>query len=173
MRGLVSADIMEWAGRDGIIKPKPEVVSKWAITDAEKDILLRVGLPRELTPFFEASVQRQVEPVVSSKSHGELYKVGWDLGNDIAVGSDSTGVWAIDPDGEPDLFINSTLTHLVIFLHAAGKARCDNSWENWADDGPAIANLRERLTEVDAPALPPDLNTWWSLVFEQMEEGLV
>jgi SUKH-4 immunity protein len=167
-----SEDITEWAGRDGIITAKPELVGNWSITDAEKEILLRVGLPKRVEPFFEASIQEQEQPVVSSRSHGALYKIGWDLGNDIAVGGESAGVFAVDPAGnEPDIFVNSTLVGLVSFLHETGKVRRDFSSMSKEAIDAAIADLRAKLQGIDPPALP-DFGSWWSLVFEQMEAGL-
>jgi hypothetical protein len=170
---LASEDIIEWAGQDGIVRARPELVNHWAITDAEKEILLRVGLPKKVAPFFEASIQEQVEPAVITKSHGAMYKIGWDLGNDIAVASDSGGIFAVDPTGdEPEIFVNSTLVQLASFLHESGKARHGFSAMSEAEIDTAIADLKERLWDIDPPAFP-DSGSWWTLIFEQMEAGLL
>jgi SUKH-4 immunity protein len=170
---IASEDIIEWAGPDGIARAKPEAVSKWDISDEEKEVLLHVGLPRQVGSFFEASIQEQEEPAVTSKTHGALYRIGWDLGAHIAVGRGFSGVFAIYPDGELPVFVNNTLVHLAIFLHETGKTCGDRTWMSEEDWVIAVANLKARLLEVDPPALPSDLQSWWSLVFEQIEEGLL
>jgi hypothetical protein len=170
---LASEDIIEWAGPDGIIKAGPELVSNWAITDAEKEILLRVGLPKRVEPFFEATIQEQEQPAITSSAHGALYKIGWDLGNDIAAASGSAGVFAVDPTGnEPDIFVNSTLVELASFLHESGKVRSVFSTMSDEEIDTAIADLKEKLWDIDPPAFP-DSGSWWLLVFEQMEAGLL
>ncbi|WP_222722903.1 SUKH-4 family immunity protein [Actinomadura alba] len=168
----------EWLERTGLVYGDTDVVDRWDISAVERDVLLQNGLPRFVPPFFEATLQSETEPVMASKNHGMLYKIGWGLGNNIGIAQKGGGVYAADggvytadsEELEDDYFVNSSLGHFVKLIHRVGyhQAKVITSSEEDADR--ALALLRREVVEIDPPAF---VEGWWSLVFEQMEHGLM
>ncbi len=140
-------------------------MQRWEITAADKAAL--VDLPDAVEPFFHADPQSEARPMM----RGGLYRVGNDLGRDIGVGIG--GVFAVDPLAElPDLFVNSSVADLVDFLRETGTLQAG---VDGMDEDAAVAwvgEIRERLERRD-PAAFAGNRTWWLLVFDQLENGMM
>ncbi|MEV4672350.1 SUKH-4 family immunity protein [Actinomadura geliboluensis] len=162
-----------WVRPDGIAHGDAAVVARWAITNAEKEFFCKYGIPSTVDPFFEAAIQDSVEATLPSTSHGLLYQLGWDLGRYIGVAKGGVGVYAVNPQpGQQDVFVNSSLIHLVEFLYRVGKIRDQFSQMDDMEIDRSVAMLRVEIEEIDLAAFADEGN-WWSLVFEQMEAGLL
>lgn len=170
---LSTDDIIEWAGLEGVVQGRAEIVAQWEIPADDRRVLTEVGIPRQVQPFFEAAFQPEAEPILRSAELGGLYKVGWDLGRDIGIATGARGVYAIDPDEpEDDAFVNSSAVRLAEFLHHAGRVRGEFPRMSDAEIDDAVARLKSNLEALDNAAFA-EPGHWWALVFEQMEAGLL
>jgi hypothetical protein len=147
--------------------------SAWDIGAGDRAALVSIGLPARVEPFFEARIQTGDAPRIRRR-HGlaQLYAIGWDLGRDLGVAPSDDGVFAVDPLGElPDCFVNSSVADLAAFLDAVVEARPRFADLDDAQAERIVAETRVRLASHDARAFSA-ADTWWSLVFEQLEIGM-
>jgi hypothetical protein len=146
------------------------VVGEWDIPAAERDLLLRTGMPRSVPPIFELTLQRETRPVVPSADHGMLYRMGWDQGRHLSIAPRGKGVYAVDPDGmSEDWFVSSSLIHFAEFLQRFDRFQAARPSVT-DDDGRYLTALQRAMAELDPPAL---VDGWWPLVLEQLEYGLL
>jgi pimeloyl-ACP methyl ester carboxylesterase len=139
-----------------------EILNQWEISDADRADL--AGLPKAVQPFFHLDPQSQTRPTM----RGGYYRIANDLGREIGVGRG--GVVAADPLGEmPDCFVNSSIADLVEFLRETGSFQTGVAGMDEDEAAARVREIRERLRRRDPAAFAGD--TWWSLVFEQLESG--
>ncbi|MGP3957903.1 SUKH-4 family immunity protein [Nonomuraea sp. 3N208] len=168
---LTRNDLVQWCGAGGVVQASAAIVSRWSIPHADRDILLEVGLPRAVEPFFETRLQEGEAPALLAGRGRQLYGIGWDLGNEIGIAEDGR-IYAVNAD-EPPLFVNSSLIAFVESLHECGKARA--AYPAMTDDeiDSDVARLLGQLRAIDPAAFAKDGDGWWSLVFEQMAASLL
>lgn len=155
-----------------MVRARPEVVKEWAISVNDKRLLIEVGLPRAIEPFFEADIQERTDPAARLPGLGGMYKIGWDKGRNIAVAGANGAVYAVDQGGKaPGTFVNTSLSCLLDFLYQVGKQRVDVSDMTDAQAEAAVHELKSALERVDPQAFR-DISFWWALVFEQLETGM-
>jgi hypothetical protein len=100
--------------------------------------------------------------------------IGSDERTDLRVELDTGRVWSIDPRNElPVRFVNSSVDGLAASI---GAYTAYASEVTEAEDERAarrlVGELRGRIGSIDAAAIA-DADTWWSLILEQAEEGLL
>jgi hypothetical protein len=161
--------------RGSVVGPERVYVdaSGWDVGAEDRAALASIGLPARVEPFFEARIQTADAPRIRRR-HGlaALYAIGWDLGRDLGIAPNGDGVFAVDPLGElPDCFVNSSVADLVAFLDAVVEARRRFVGLDVVQAERIVAETRVRLASQDPRAFST-ANTWWSLVFEQLEIGM-
>jgi hypothetical protein len=158
------ADVVRLFGEDNIARFPADAVASWPVPSSARDILANVGVPGE-TDFFAAAEAPQV------LSAG-LTQIGTDYGTNICL--DSAGrVHSIDPSGEyPDRFVNSGLEAFLRFLALVLAERTAS--EGLSDDelDERVEVLADVLVGLDKVAFE-DPESWWSVIFEQMRDGLL
>lgn len=141
-----------------------------ALRDLPEDarrVACQIGLPSSAEPLYE------YEPPSSEPQAGTRYcRIGTDGGTSLLVGTDGV-VTSVSPNGEyPIRHVNSSLECFLLFLSKVTAAR--RRFREMADDDidTVIDTLYRDLLAVDAGAFA-DPDTWWSVVFEQMRDGLL
>jgi hypothetical protein len=165
-------EIKAFWGNELLTIPQSIVVN-YPIPLESKSFLANVGVPtREglLFPFFK----RPGEFRMWADKDGEDYLVlAQERGQNLGLSAKSGNISVIDSRDElPMRFVNSDLASLVGFLQllAETQKRLRGATE---DEGRAlIEQLRKEFMSNDAKALAGDEN-WWSVVLEQMEQGLL
>jgi hypothetical protein len=101
-----------------------------------------------------------------ARPNGDDLVIGDDDGTEIRVLGGDGGVYSVDPQHRlPTRFMNSSVEHLSSFLelihsyHGRGKEECD-------------ARMWPELAALDPPAFA-DPENWWTLVHEQVQQGLL
>lgn len=155
----------EWLPAVGESRRYPsDVAAGLPIPSAAKDFLTTVGLPVE-TEYFMAAEQPEV-------TTGGQVRVGTDFGTDICV--DAAGqVRSIDAAGEyPERFINSDVSAFARSLAVVTAGVSE--WAGRPDDeiDEQVEVLAAALEDIDK-AVFADPENWWSVIFEQLRDGLL
>lgn len=100
--------------------------------------------------------------------------IGTDERTQIVVDQETGVVESIDPDGElPTRFVNSSIDHLASCIEAfATYIEVVRETDDDSRIAEACEALRECLAAVD-PASTAGPDNWWSLVLEQVDDGLL
>jgi hypothetical protein len=136
-----------------------------------RDFLTSVGLPQCDLPLevtFHSGQELLVERVVNGAGY---WVVGDDYGTKIALDAKEQ-VWSLGDGEMPNRAINTSLDRFVLFL---GIYRSATPALKEATDEQAsgiVDGLRGQFSALDPAALAEGEN-WWSVVLEQVEQGLL
>ncbi len=104
---------------------------------------------------------------------GRYCRFGSDYGTDLCVSLDTGEVLSISVTGEyPDRFVNSTPAAFVEFMVMVSAERVLFPDLDDEEIDRRIALLAERLRVLDQKAVA-DPDNWWSVIMEQMRDGLL
>lgn len=171
-------------GEDLIQRATPSSVHKLPIPEATKSLLCRVGVPQraEFLITFEIGndgIQTLEEFSGSAveklgKKAGHYWRIGSDGGSQLCLDDERNGaVVAVDPTGAIETrFVNSNVESLLESLLAVRKYQADRPGIKQSEFIEIVNEIRNELSAIDANALA-DANNWWSLILEQMEDGLL
>lgn len=130
--------------------------------------LVDVGLPRRAAPFFTAAEPERVD--LAGRS---LVRVGGDGATAVCVDAATGDVVSVSPDGRyPERFVNSDLAAFADFLTRVEDARRRLVAVPDDDAERAVDALASQLRARDPRALA-DPDAWWSVVVEQIRDGLL
>ena len=104
---------------------------------------------------------------------GDLYRIGSDEGTQICLERGSGTVVSIDPEGKHrPRFINSNIELMIEFLNL--YAEYASGAQSLAEERALrlVATTKMKMREIDEAAFK-DENTWWAVVCEQMEHGIL
>jgi hypothetical protein len=167
---VIEARVEQWWG-DRLV-PVPEgALAGRGLSIRTLSFLAKLGLPRDaplLVTFYTGD--EFLRPLTVA---GETYcVVGDDYGTKIGLGR-REDVWSVDPKGElPCRFINTSIAHFVLFL-GLYEAQIKNVGAPENREPLAIAGgLRAQFDENDLVTLSNEDN-WWSLILEQIGQGLL
>lgn len=130
----------------------------------------RVGLPRRNSPL-EMTFYDGEDLLTDLVVHGTRYWIiGDDYGTKISVDANEQ-VWSVSEGSLPLRFVNTSLAQFVLFL---GIYRYRPPALTPVTDEQAagiLTELRHEFGEADPLALA-DIENWWSVILEQIEQGL-
>jgi hypothetical protein len=100
--------------------------------------------------------------------------LGTDGACELRVDRGSGGLTAFDPEGKlPARFVNSCVSQLGAFIAVYGRYVAETPpVDDEAARFESVARLRGTFAELD-PAALLDPENWWSVVLEQIEDGLL
>ncbi|MFB6638089.1 SUKH-4 family immunity protein [Streptomyces chartreusis] len=164
---LTYEDLVDWAGGQGVTRAKGSEVGGWRIPDADKAVLMEVGIPHtEDTPLTRVCFQGGPQPSLPTTDGRLLYRMAEQqlsnlpdsvLTSSWAVEPDTGSVYYVQPDGEP-WFANSSVVLWVQCLHHYGLRvdTCDLLLNpDHHEEDAVLAELEElagELEECDPPA---------------------
>jgi hypothetical protein len=157
-------ELVRLFGEDNVVRFHRDDVAALPIPSGAKEVLTDVGLPRD-SEFFAAAETLGMTP------RGYV-RIGTDYGTDICV--DPGGrVHSIDEAGEyPDRFVNSNLSMCLRFLAVVTAERALFAGRPDEELDEVVEVLADTLLELDKEAFA-DPESWWSVIFEQMRDGLL
>ncbi|MEU9862743.1 SUKH-4 family immunity protein [Streptomyces sp. NPDC047971] len=172
----------------GICRFDQRAVSRQGVPEVVALTLVWAGLPADFGPFFwaqpaqpvvptlaELAAQRQVQPASDA---GSYLVVGSDFGRAICVQYGTAHIVAVPveagPGGQPvpPQFVNSGLPEFTRSLALLGRMWRLRFGLNPEQAGRWTVDFQAQLAMLDPAALASPEN-WWSVLLEQMWDGLL
>lgn len=170
MRSVSRADMLALWSADEMTEFSGAFLSQSGMPDEAVHVLVEVGLPSSVEPFFfaDGSVRK-----LSADHQVEGWRFGGDGGADLCLDANTGQVVADGTEvGAPVRFVNSSLQQFAACLCAvAGSYRKFKELDDDAIDS-LIGSLEAELGQIDAAALAGEEN-WWAVLLEQMRDGLL
>lgn len=147
----------------------PETVRSLGLTSGAAELLVTVGLPLLAEPLFAA-----VSPSLIESGPGQgTVRFGTDFATMMCVAPPDGSVHSIsEHTGLPTRYVNTSLGSFAELLFHTCRVRKhipdldDDSIDREIDD------LYAQLSRIDPSAFDhPD--SWWSVIFEQLRDGLL
>ncbi|MFD9333495.1 SUKH-4 family immunity protein [Streptomyces sp. NPDC060028] len=176
-------------GPQGVFRFEPRAVSRQGVPEIVAQTLMWSGLPVDFGPFFwaqavpgaplptlaELAAQRQVQP---SSDAGSYLVVGSDFGRALCVQYGTAHIVAVPVEGGPGgapvppQFVNSSLPQFVRCLAMLGHMWRLRQHLTPEQAGRWTVDFQTNLAGLDSAALASAEN-WWSVLLEQMWDGLL
>ncbi len=168
--GLTHEDVVAVWGEDNVVRvPRPDAEGLGLPAGAQR-VLAEIGLPRKADQLF---ARDRPELIPAGDGVRQYCKIGSDYGTDICVAADSGAVLSLSHSAEyPDRFVNSGLECFVEFLCRVVTERRRFPALGDSEIDALIEHLEAGLRARDAEAFA-GLDHWWSVIFEQMRDGLL
>ncbi|MFJ6750852.1 SUKH-4 family immunity protein [Streptomyces sp. NPDC091266] len=176
-------------GQQGIFRFDQRAVSRHGVPDVVAQTLVWAGLPVDFGPFFwaqaqpgrpvptlaELAAERGVQPAADA---GSYLVMGNDFGRQLCVQYGTANIVAIPMEGGPGgqpatpQFVNSGLPEFVRCLAMLGRMWRLRFGLTPEQAGRWTVDFQAQLVALDPPALGSP-ETWWSVLLEQMWDGLL
>ena len=177
---MVSKEDIRALWGNAIIEYPSGVVAELAIPADSRTFLHDTGLPleSELEVRFsnEVAVLEEfigTDNLAAKPDERNSYRIGTDGGTEICLKRGSGEVVSVDPTGQlPSRFVNSSIASFIVCLGIFAKYRTRIA--RLADDeiDELIPSTEAEIRKADDHALNHAEN-WWSVVVEQMQDGLL
>ncbi len=173
----------------GVFRFEQQAVSRQGVPPVVAHTLVVAGLPVDLSPFFwaqaqpgrpvptlaELAAERGVQPAADA---GSYLVMGTDFGRAICVQYGTANIVAVPveagPGGAPvaPQFVNSGLPEFARCLALLGRMWRLRSGLNQEQAGRWTVDFQAQLAALDPAALGSP-ESWWSVLLEQMWDGLL
>ncbi|MER5732479.1 SUKH-4 family immunity protein, partial [Streptomyces sp. NPDC002138] len=185
----IAAELTQAFGPQGVFRFEQRAVSRQGVPEIVAQTLVWSGLPVDFGPFFwaqavpgqpvptlaEMAAQRQVQPAPDA---GSYLVVGSDFGKALCVQYGTAHIVAVPveagPGGGPvpPQFVNSSLPQFARCLAMLGYMWRLRMHLTPEQAGRWTADFQMKLAALDSAALASPEN-WWSVLLEQMWDGLL
>lgn len=182
------AEELHGAFGPGVLRFDQRAVSRQGVPEVVARTLVWAGLPADFGPFFwaqpghpviptlaELAAQRQVKPASDA---GSYLVMGSDFGRAVCVQYGTANIVAVPveagPGGQPvpPQFVNTGLPEFVRSMALLGRMWRLRFGLNPEQAGRWTVDFQAQLVAIDPAALAsPD--GWWSVLLEQMWDGLL
>ncbi|MEV7556188.1 SUKH-4 family immunity protein [Streptomyces sp. NPDC089795] len=176
-------------GPQGVFRFDQRAVSRQGVPEIVAQTLMWAGLPVDFGPFFwaqavpgqpvptlaELAQQRQVQPASDA---GSYLVVGSDFGKALCVQYGTAHIVAVPVEGGPGgapvppQFVNSSLPQFVRSLAMMGHMWRLRQHLTPEQAGRWTVDFQANLAGLDSAALASP-ESWWSVLLEQMWDGLL
>lgn len=175
-------------GPQGICRFDQRAVSRQGVPEIVARTLVWAGLPADFGPFFwaqppqpvvptlaELAAQRQVQPAADA---GSYLVMGSDFGRAICVQYGTAHIMAVSvetgPGGQtiPPQFVNTGLPEFTRSMALLGRMWRLRFGLNPEQAGRWTVDFQAQLAAIDPAALSSP-ESWWSVLLEQMWDGLL
>ncbi|MCX4511366.1 SUKH-4 family immunity protein [Streptomyces sp. NBC_01619] len=184
----IAQELVGAFGPQGICRFDQRAVSRQGVPEVVALTLVWAGLPADFGPFFwaqpaqpvvptlaELAAQRQVQPASDA---GSYLVVGSDFGRAICVQYGTAQIVAVPVEGGPGgqpmapQFVNSGLPEFTRSLALLGRMWRLRFGLNPEQAGRWTVDFQAQLAALDPAALSSP-ESWWSVLLEQMWDGLL
>ncbi|WP_310727187.1 SUKH-4 family immunity protein [Streptomyces sp. N2A] len=186
---VIGQELEQSFGPQGIFRFDQRAVSRHGVPDVVAQMLVWAGLPVDFGPFFwaqaqpgrpvptlaELAAERGVQPASDA---GSYLVMGNDFGRQLCVQYGTANIVAVPmeagPGGQPAApqFVNSGLPEFVRCLAMLGRMWRLRYGLTPEQAGRWTVDFQAQLVALDPPALGSP-ETWWSVLLEQMWDGLL
>jgi SUKH-4 immunity protein of toxin-antitoxin system/nucleic acid/nucleotide deaminase of polymorphic system toxin len=184
----VGQELLQAFGPQGVFRFDQHAVSRQGVPDVVAQTLVWAGVPVEATPFFRGQVQpgRPLPTLAElAREHGlqpapdagSYLVVGNDFGRRICVQYGTAHIVALPLEATPGAapgtpqFVNTGLPEFVRSLALLGRMWPLRYGLTHEQAGRWTVDFQLQLAALDAAALSSPEN-WWSVLLEQMWDGL-
>ncbi|MFG2139642.1 SUKH-4 family immunity protein [Streptomyces sp. NPDC048650] len=185
----IGQELEQSFGPQGIFRFDQRAVSRQGVPEVVGQMLVWAGLPVDFGPFFwaqaqpgrpvptlaELAAERMVQPATDA---GSYLVMGNDFGRQLCVQYGTAHIVAVPmeagPGGQPasPQFVNSGLPEFVRCLAMLGRMWRLRYGLTPEQAGRWTVDFQAQLVALDPPALGSP-ETWWSVLLEQMWDGLL
>lgn len=184
----VAEELLQTFGPQGVLRFDQRAVSRQGVPEIVARTLVWAGLPADFGPFFwaqpgqpvvptlaELAAQRQVQPAPDA---GSYLVMGSDFGRAICVQYGTANIVAVPveagPGGQsvPPQFVNTGLPEFTRSLALLGRMWRLRYGLNPEQAGRWTVDFQAQLVALDPAALASP-ESWWSVLLEQMWDGLI
>ncbi|MFI9049156.1 SUKH-4 family immunity protein [Streptomyces sp. NPDC053427] len=185
----IGQELEQSFGPQGIFRFDQRAVSRQGVPEVVAQTLVWAGLPVDFGPFFwaqaqpgrpvptlaELAAERMVQPAPDA---GSYLVMGNDFGRQLCVQFGTANIVAVPveagPGGQPATpqFVNSGLPEFVRCLAMLGRMWRLRFGLTPEQAGRWTVDFQAQLVALDPPALGSP-ETWWSVLLEQMWDGLL
>nr|WP_232270702.1 SUKH-4 family immunity protein [Streptomyces gobiensis] len=134
---------------------------------SSQSLMSDTWLPRSFLPFFRSLSQ----DIANTPASGYV-PIGSDFGRQISVQEATGQVWAVEPGSRSFCFVNSDVRSFASCLTLLARDWHNRRGLNPADAAQQTARFQAELATYDPYALA-DEDHWWSVIIEQMWDGLL
>ncbi|WP_016908948.1 SUKH-4 family immunity protein [Streptomyces xiaopingdaonensis] len=184
----IGQELLQAFGPQGVFRFDQRAVSRQGVPDVVAQTLVWAGIPIDMGPFFwgqaqpgrpvptlaELAQERGVQP---SSDAGSYLVMGTDFGRQLCVQYGTANIVAVPleagPGGQPaqPQFVNTGLPEFVRSLALLGRMWRLRYGLTQEQAGRWTVDFQLQLAAFDAAALASPEN-WWSVLLEQMWDGL-
>ncbi|WP_435849357.1 SUKH-4 family immunity protein [Streptomyces rubiginosohelvolus] len=184
----IAEELAQAFGPQGILRFDQRAVSRQGVPEIVARTLVWAGLPADFGPFFwaqpgqpvvptlaELAAQRQVQPAPDA---GSYLVMGTDFGRAVCVQYGTANIVAVPveagPGGQPvpPQFVNTGLPEFVRSMALLGRMWRLRYGLNPEQAGRWTVDFQAQLVALDPAALASP-ESWWSVLLEQMWDGLI
>ncbi|WP_432151536.1 SUKH-4 family immunity protein [Streptomyces sp. bgisy029] len=184
----VAEELLQAFGPQGILRFDQRAVSRQGVPEIVARTLVWAGLPADFGPFFwaqpgqpvvptlgELAAQRQVQ---AAPDAGSYLVMGTDFGRAICVQYGTANIVAVPveagPGGQPvpPQFVNTGLPEFVRSMALLGRMWRLRFGLTPEQAGRWTVDFQAQLVALDPAALASP-ESWWSVLLEQMWDGLL
>ncbi|MFE4454278.1 SUKH-4 family immunity protein [Streptomyces sp. NPDC056796] len=182
------AEELHGAFGPGVLRFDQRAVSRQGVPDVVARTLVWAGLPADFGPFFWAQPGHPVVPTLAelagqrgvrpASDAGSYLVMGSDFGRAICVQYGTANIVAVPveagPDGGsvPPQFVNTGLPEFVRSMALLGRMWRLRYGLNPEQAGRWTVDFQAQLVALDPAALASP-ESWWSVLLEQMWDGLL
>ncbi|WP_437345081.1 SUKH-4 family immunity protein [Streptomyces bacillaris] len=184
----VAEELLQAFGPQGILRFDQRAVSRQGVPDVVARTLVWAGLPADFGPFFWAQPGQPVVPtlgelasqrqVQAAPDAGSYLVMGTDFGRAICVQYGTANIVAVPveagPGGQPvpPQFVNTGLPEFVRSMALLGRMWRLRYGLTPEQAGRWTVDFQAQLVALDPAALASP-ESWWSVLLEQMWDGLL
>ncbi|MFF1923860.1 SUKH-4 family immunity protein [Streptomyces sp. NPDC058221] len=184
----IAEELLQTFGPQGVLRFDQRAVSRQGVPEVVARTLVWAGLPADFGPFFwaqpgqpvvptlaELAAQRQVQ---AASDAGSYLVMGSDFGRAICVQYGTANIVAVPveagPGGQPvpPQFVNTGLPEFTRSLALLGRMWRLRFGLNPEQAGRWTVDFQAQLVALDPAALASP-ESWWSVLLEQMWDGLI
>ncbi|MFB7010922.1 SUKH-4 family immunity protein, partial [Streptomyces sp. NPDC056287] len=189
---VVAQELLQSFGPQGILRFDQRAVSRQGVPETVAQTLVWAGLPADFGPFFWAQPGRPVVPtlaelaaqrqVQAAPDAGSYLVMGTDFGRAICVQYGTANIVAVPVEaGSPPgghgqsaapQFVNTGLPEFQRSMALLGRMWRLRFGLNPEQAGRWTVDFQAQLVALDAAALASP-ESWWSVLLEQMWDGLI
>ncbi|MDT0310292.1 SUKH-4 family immunity protein, partial [Streptomyces sp. DSM 44917] len=170
-------------GPQAVFRYTPQAAARQGVPEVVAQTLVWSGLPLEIAPFFwaqaqqgrpiptlaELAVERGVHPAPDA---GSYLVIGTDFGRQLCVQYGTAAVVAVPLESGQPQFVNASLPQFVRSMAVLGRMWRLRLGLNSEQAGRWTTDFQAQLASVD-PSAVTDPESWWSVLIEQMWDGLL
>ncbi|MEU3776498.1 SUKH-4 family immunity protein, partial [Streptomyces sp. NPDC032472] len=185
----IGAELAGAFGPQGVFRFDQRAVSRQGVPEIVAQTLVWAGLPADFGPFFwaqavpgqpvptlaELAAQRQVQPASDA---GSYLVIGSDFGKALCVQYGTAHIVAVPVEGGPGgapvppQFVNSSLPQFARSIAMLGHMWRLRQHLTPEQAGRWTVDFQANLAGLDSAALASP-ESWWSVLLEQMWDGLL
>ncbi|MEO3750375.1 SUKH-4 family immunity protein [Streptomyces sp. B6B3] len=186
---VIGQELADAYGPQGVFRYEPQAASRQGVPEIVTQTLIWAGLPREINPFFWAFAQpgRPVPTLAevaaergipSAPDAGSYLVMGSDFGRQLCVQYGTACIVAVPlelgPGGqaEPPQFVNASLPQFARCMALLGRMWRLRYGLSPDQAGRWTTDFQAELAALDPQAVA-DPESWWSVLLEQMWDGLL